>query len=203
MVSAVPPPVGDPMPGRGTGGLKGWIANWARTATTVLDGLAVTMSWMFRRPLTIQYPDKIPQPVQQMLPETYRGILELDVRLCTGCLQCQKTCPIGCIDIVVEKNEAGGRDITRFDIDVSRCMYCGLCSEVCTFAALRHSSEFEATQPDIRNLNLHFVTKPVPVARHKPGEAPPRAPRGSILKDVIPGYGRRPGKAPDGGEKNR
>jgi formate hydrogenlyase subunit 6/NADH:ubiquinone oxidoreductase subunit I len=148
--------------------------------------------------MTIQYPDKIDKPVQEMLPDAYRGILELDVRLCTGCLLCEKTCPIQCISINVEKTEVG-RSITKFDIDISKCMYCGLCQESCSFNALRHSNEFEATQSDIRNLNLHFVREPVPVAKHKPGEAPARLPPGSILKNVLPGFGRRAGAAKNPG----
>ncbi len=194
MVSAFPPPVGDPTTGRGSGGLSGWIGNVRRTVSSVLEGLSVTMSWMFRRPMTIQYPDKIAQPVQDTLPEAYRGILELDVRLCTGCLLCEKTCPIQCISIGVEKNAAGGRDLTKFDIDISKCMYCGLCQESCNFGALEHSAEFEATTSNRADLILHFVSQPIPVARHKPGEAPTRLPRGSILKNVIVGYGRRTGK---------
>ncbi len=197
MVSAVPPPVGGPKTqGRGNGGPGNWFGNVHRAVTSVFEGLSVTMSWMFRRPMTIQYPDKIDRPIQETLPEAYRGILELDVRLCTGCLLCEKTCPIQCISVGVEKNAAGGRDIVKFDIDVDKCMYCGLCQESCNFGALRHSAEFEATQSSIANLNLHFVTQPTPVARHKAGEAPARLPRGEILKNVIPGYGTRPGKLP-------
>jgi len=182
--------------GRGDEGPQGWFRNVRRTVSSIFEGLAVTMSWMFRRPITVQYPDKIEQPIQEALPDSYRGILELDVRLCTGCLLCEKTCPIQCISIGVEKNPAGGRDITRFDIDISKCMYCGLCSEACNFNSLRHSSEFEATQRSTADMVLHFVSQPVPIAKYKPGEAPPRLPRGSTLKQVIPGFQTRAGKRP-------
>lgn len=195
MVSAVPPPVGAPQGGAGTGGVRGWFLNVHRAVTSIFEGLSVTMSWMFRRPMTIQYPDKIDKPVQEMLPEGYRGILEVDLRLCTGCLLCEKTCPLQCIDVGVEKNAAGGRDLTRFDIDIARCMYCGLCTEACSFGALQHTTQFEGSASRIDDLTLHFLSSPVPVARHKAGEAPPRLPRGSILKGVIPAHGSRTGKA--------
>jgi formate hydrogenlyase subunit 6/NADH:ubiquinone oxidoreductase subunit I len=177
--------------GREQSGLAEWFRDVHRSVASILEGLGVTMSWMFRRPITIQYPDKIDKPVQEMLPEGYRGVLEVDVRLCTGCLLCSKTCPITCIDLEVSKNEAGGRDITRFDIDISRCMYCGLCSEACASGALAHTPEFEASSPDIRQLNLHFVTAPVPVAKAKAEDTPERAKPGSIVKHLIPGFGRR------------
>jgi len=178
----------------------GWLRNVERSVLSILDGLAVTLSWTFRRPVTLQYPDKLEQRTQDALPPGYRGILEVDLRLCTGCLLCEKTCPIACIDVAVEKNAAGGRDLTRFDIDISRCMYCGLCSEPCPSGAIAHSAEFEATAASIDDLTLHFVRSPVPVARPKASETIERAPRGSILKDVIKGYGRRPGPAPRAAE---
>jgi len=171
------------------GGVRGWVGHIVRTASSILEGLAVTLSWAFRRPYTIQYPDKVEVPVPETLPEAYRGILEVDLRLCTGCLQCEKTCPIQCISISIEKGEDAVRRLTRFDIDISRCMYCGLCSESCAFDALAHSNQFEAARQDISELTLHFVREPVPVARHKAGEAPPRRPRGEILREVLPGLG--------------
>ncbi len=188
MVSAVPASLK-----KTPGGLGGWLCNVSRAVSSVLDGLGVTLSWMFRRPMTIQYPDKLERPVQETLPEGYRGILEVDVRLCTGCLLCEKTCPIDCITIDVQKNAAGGRELATFDIDIARCMYCGLCSEACGTGAIAHSAEFEATAASLDDLRLHFVTSPVPVARHKAGEAPERAPRGAILKHVLHGFRGRPG----------
>jgi len=192
MVSAVPPSVTAGRPS----GLSGWLHDVSRAVSSVLAGLAVTMSWMFRRPVTLQYPDKLEKPIHELLPEGYRGILEVDVALCTGCLLCEKTCPITCITIDVQKNEAGGRDLHRFDIDVARCMYCGLCSEMCNSGALAHTREFEAAAPSLDDLQLHFVTTPVPVAKAKAAEEIQRAPLGAIVKSVLPGFGRRPGLIP-------
>lgn len=191
MVSAVPPSVSP-----GPGGLSGWLRDVKRSVSSVVDGLAVTLSWMFRRPMTIQYPDKLEKPIQEMLPEGYRGLLEVDVALCTGCLLCEKTCPISCIAIDVQKNPAGGRDLHGFEIDVARCMYCGLCSEACNTGAIAHTREFEATVSRLDDLRLQFVREPVPVAKAKAAEEITRAPLGSIVKSVLPGFGRRPGHLP-------
>jgi formate hydrogenlyase subunit 6/NADH:ubiquinone oxidoreductase subunit I len=154
--------------------------------------MSVTMSYMFRRPLTIQYPDKIDKPVQEMLPESYRGVLEVDMDRCTVCLQCQKICPLGCINIESCKNpETGNREVTKFDIDIGLCMYCGLCAETCNFDALDHTREFEATVTTPDQMILHFVEKPREVTKLKAAEMPVRKHKGSILQKMIPAFGRR------------
>ena len=192
MVSPVSLALAPQRPGRG---LRAYAANVYRAVTSIFEGLVVTMSWMFRRPATIQYPDRIEKPVQEMLPEGWRGTLEVDLRRCTACLLCMRACPIGCITIEVQKNaETGGRELTRFDIDIGRCMYCGLCAEACNFDALSHTTEFETAVPNLAGLVLRFVKQPTPVAKVKPGEGPPRLPRGSVLPGVVPDYGRRCGK---------
>lgn len=193
MVPAVPLALGGGAKRRG--GPRAYFGNIWRAASSIFVGLSVTMSWMFRRPATIQYPDKIEKPVQEMLPEDYRGILEVDLARCVACLLCMRTCPIGCIEIDIAKNaETGAREIARFDIDMGRCMYCGLCTEACAYDSIVHTTQFEACMPHPDLLVLHFVKEPVPVARHKPGEGPPRRPRGSILPEVMAPFRGRSGE---------
>ncbi|MBF0245573.1 MAG: NADH-quinone oxidoreductase subunit I, partial [Planctomycetes bacterium] len=69
--------------------MKQYLSNICKSANSILEGMAVTLSWMFRRPCTVQYPDKLDQTVEASLPENYRGILEVDTSLCTGCLSCE------------------------------------------------------------------------------------------------------------------
>ncbi|MBN1944274.1 MAG: 4Fe-4S dicluster domain-containing protein [Bradymonadales bacterium] len=157
-----------------------------RAMFSTFEGLAVTFSWLFRRPITIQYPDRLEKPVQEMLPEGYRGILEVDLGCCTGCLLCSTTCPIDCIAIQVVKNpETKKREVIRFDIDIAKCMYCGLCTEACNFDALHHTRQFEGTNVSRNNLVLHFVKEPREVSSHKKGEPCNRRPVGSILPEVM------------------
>ncbi len=169
-----------------------YFRNIRNAVTSTFEGMSVTMSWMFRRPATIQYPDKTAKPVQEMLPDGYRGILEVDLDRCTACLLCQKACPLGCISIEVCKNPVtGGRDMSKFDIDIGLCMYCGLCAEACNFDAIDHTTEFEGTMTSADQLTLHFVKETRPVTKLKASEMAPRKPKGSILAKIIPAFGRR------------
>jgi len=70
---------------------------------------------------------------------------------CTGCASCAKYCPLGIIKIVtntsgVNKQEGQSYDIEVFDIDIGRCMFCGLCVEACPYDALHMGSGFEESQ---------------------------------------------------------
>ena len=80
-----------------------YFAAIGRTVKSLGDGFAVTLSYMFRKPYTIQYPDRSGAPVVTMLPERSRGLIEIDIEICSGCKACQRACPIDVISIEVEK----------------------------------------------------------------------------------------------------
>ena len=140
---------------------------------SIFDGMAVTASHLIRRPYTIQYPDRIPVRVQDMLPFRYRGILDVDLEICTGCLACDRACPIDCIAIAIEKN-AQTREIliSQFDIDIAKCMYCGLCSEPCPTGAIHHTTEFEGADYSLESLIRRFIAEPVVAYKPKKGPEP-------------------------------
>jgi NADH-quinone oxidoreductase subunit I len=139
--------------------IKEYFNNIRNACVSIFEGMAVTFSYMFRKPITIQYPDRTSKPVADMLPSGFRGILEVDTGICTACMACMKRCPIGTIYIETERDpETKKNYITRFDIDVARCMVCGLCTEVCPTSAIRHSTEFEASTANVINLLMQYVT---------------------------------------------
>jgi NADH-quinone oxidoreductase subunit I/NAD(P)H-quinone oxidoreductase subunit I len=114
--------------------------------------------------------------VQDTLPFRYRGILEVDLEICTGCLACERACPIDCIVIVAEKDpKTKAMLISQFDIDIAKCMYCGLCSEPCPTGSIHHTSEFEGADYSLESLIRRFVQDPI--LAYKPKKGPETDPR--------------------------
>lgn len=78
-----------------------------------------------------------------------RSRLTVDMDDCIGCLKCERACPVDCIKIDTVKVEKGedipeanhtgitSNDthkrllVTRFDIDMTECCYCNLCTYPC------------------------------------------------------------------------
>ncbi len=162
--------------------MAGYFANIRETVSTVFEGLTVTFSHLVRRPYTVQYPDRVPIRIQDTLPFRYRGILAVDMEICTGCLACERACPIDCIVIeAVKDKETRQMMLNRFDIDIAKCMYCGLCSEVCPTGSIHHTSEFEGADYTLASMLRRHIT--APVAAYKPKKGPETDPvLGPILE---------------------
>ena len=130
-----------------------YFGNIKDAVSSIFEGLAVTASHLMRKPYTVQYPDRVPVRIQDTLPFRYRGILEVNMDICTGCLACERACPIDCIVIVVEKDKQTRQMlISQFDIDIAKCMYCGLCSEPCPTGAIHHTTEFEGADFSLESI---------------------------------------------------
>ena len=62
--------------------------------------------------------------------------------VCVGCTFCARTCPDFCIT-VERVDTPGARCVTRYDLDLSKCCFCGLCAEQCPTNALTHTGQYE------------------------------------------------------------
>ena len=62
--------------------------------------------------------------------------------MCVGCTFCARTCPDYCIR-VERIDDPEGRCVTRYDLELGKCCFCGLCAEQCPTGALRHTGQYE------------------------------------------------------------
>ena len=121
----------------------------------ISKGMAETFRRMLRPAVTLTYPD-----TKRELPERARMSFamardENGQPQCKSCMLCERSCPDDAIKIESEKRADGpGRELTKFTIDLGKCMYCGLCVEQCSTDGLRHTGDFENNSPDRADMML-------------------------------------------------
>ena len=114
---------------------------------------------------TVQYPEERVAPKENARSFPFlvhdRNDPELGLR-CVACLICEKECPPQCIYIVkdtIKKADHTGKLQNHpkiFDIDISVCMSCQICVEVCPFDAIKMDTAYEfATGDRFGALLLH------------------------------------------------
>ncbi|HET6351687.1 MAG TPA: FAD-dependent oxidoreductase [Coriobacteriia bacterium] len=62
--------------------------------------------------------------------------------VCVGCTFCARTCPDYALQ-VDRIDDPGARCVTRYDLDLTKCCFCGLCAEQCPTGALKHTGQYE------------------------------------------------------------
>ncbi len=128
--------------------------------TGLIKGLGVTAKnfvGSFHDPtrlVTVEYPEQ-----KTKLPENYRNFPflvfdeeqdPLGTLRCVACRICEAECPPQCIYIVMERDDKG-KAMKRpkvFDIDISVCMSCQICVEVCPFDAIKMDQQYEIAEAD-------------------------------------------------------
>ncbi len=139
-----------------------------------LDSLLVTVRTALRRPVTAQYPDP---SKRQPVAEGFMGFPALtwdeDVRepYCTGCMVCVRDCPTQCMSAVMDDNPKHAEGASRrrkivreFEINLGRCILCGICVDVCNFDAIEMSHEHELSKYE-RNGNRVDLTRLLEMGR--------------------------------------
>jgi formate hydrogenlyase subunit 6/NADH:ubiquinone oxidoreductase subunit I len=131
-------------------------------ARSVIGSCITSVPYLFsageyRKEVTEQYPDPISSRTADDLPSRSRGLLYNDIERCTGCKECEMVCPTDCIRVETEPgSDASKIWVTTFDIDFSRCIFCGLCVEVCVPQSLIHTKQYEGAVYQLPSMVSHF-----------------------------------------------
>jgi NADH-quinone oxidoreductase subunit I len=126
---------------------------------TILGAMRVTARNLFRKPVTVHYPDK-----QRAYPSRYRGLLALvyepdtGEEACIGCRLCEYVCPPAVIKVEMLKGESAKGEkrnyAKTFTLELYACEFCELCVQVCPTDAIVMLKSFDLSTADRRELLL-------------------------------------------------
>jgi NADH-quinone oxidoreductase subunit I len=187
--------------------LKQWFGDIWEAMSTLLIGMNITWRHLFVKKVTLHYPEE-----RWQLPPKSRMRLFMKYEDCIGCGQCARACPVQCIYIKAEKRPgaapaiyaANGQpiklDVHVFDIDMSLCCYCNLCTYPCPTDCIYMTPEYEFATSDLNQHLYHFAKKdakfltvnpkppaPKPAAASAPAAAPEKAPSPGTTPQPPPG----------------
>ena len=149
------------------------------SATALAKGMSVTFKELISPAITEDYPDTPPS-----FEARYRGkhVLQRDesgLEKCVACFLCAVACPAKCIYIEAAENtdlvriSGGERYAKVYNIDYSRCIFCGYCVEACPTDAITHGHGFELasynTSTLIQRKDDLLVPLPAPAAGRPAG----------------------------------
>ena len=108
----------------------------------LLQGLKITFMHLFKKPVTLQYPDERPN-----VAPNFRGLHALNVShdkaKCVACYLCPTVCPAKCITVEAGEDANHDKFAEKYQIDMLRCIFCGYCVEACPVDAIRMTQTFE------------------------------------------------------------
>ncbi|MBI5026871.1 MAG: NADH-quinone oxidoreductase subunit NuoI [Nitrospirae bacterium] len=125
--------------------------------TEIINGLALTLSRLFSRAVTRQYPKekRPPFPGFRALHALVRDP-QTGKEKCIGCCLCAAYCPSQCIYIYTSEGEDHKKVVDRYEIEVLRCVYCAFCVEACPVGAIALTEHYEYSD---YNRDAFYYTK--------------------------------------------
>jgi len=122
--------------------------------TGLLKGLAITFKELWKKPVTLQYPEH-----KETLPPRFHGSFALSPEKCIACGLCQQACPNKVIKVGAVKDENNKRKLASYEMEMKYCLFCGLCVEACPTNALTFTQEYELAKYHIEDVKLTLFKK--------------------------------------------
>lgn len=116
---------------------------------SMMTGLFIVLKYLFKRPVTIRYPEERRKLATRFRGRHYLTKWEDGLERCVGCELCAIVCPSQAIYVKPAENKPGDvhshgeRYASDFQINMLRCIYCGYCEEACPTGAIILSNEYE------------------------------------------------------------
>jgi NADH-quinone oxidoreductase subunit I len=133
---------------------------------TIISSMAVASRHLFTPSVTLQYPKE-----RWLMPERSRMRLSNKIEDCIGCGQCARACPTSCILVKTEKrgkdeppvfaSDGTAKKLRTyiFDIDMTICCYCGLCTFACPTRCLTMTGDYEYSVYNKDDHIYHFAVE--------------------------------------------
>jgi len=138
--------------------MAGYVKSIVSGITSTVGGMYLTGKEMIKfKNVTVKYPhESLP------VPDTGRYRLHNNFDECIGCNQCANACPVSCIEIksfkrldkdveTVKETQKKRLWVEQFDIDMSKCMFCGLCTWPCPTECLTMTKVYDYSATDFHD----------------------------------------------------
>lgn len=115
----------------------------------LLKALGVTVKYLFKKAVTIQYPEEKKEPFPRVRWQHKLMRWPDGLERCIGCELCAAACPVDCIYVVGAENtdeahfSQGERYGKVYEINMIRCIFCGYCEDACPTDAIVLRENYE------------------------------------------------------------
>lgn len=135
---------------------------WA-SVRSIGTGMGLTLKRLFLPGITVEY------PFETLDFDGFRGKLVNYTADCISCNKCVVACPVDCISLTARDREdfdpqkhkaSTGHplrlELTSYDIDMNKCMYCNLCTEACPTDCLIMTDDIEYSTDERDDMTIAF-----------------------------------------------